>query len=133
MAKASSIACALALFVLACAPAAPAPQALDQPMDTPLQKYMCMVDGLNLVTNNSGQNTHEGGVVAMMTGVNALGKIGQQDWAAGGCDPGAGGGQDIGTLVAGRVWQGDVVMLRGHLPGFTWEVESIQSFGSKRL
>jgi hypothetical protein len=50
---------------------------------TPLQKYMCMIDGLNIVTN-SGQNTHEGGVVAMMTGVNALGKIGQQDWAAGG-------------------------------------------------
>ena len=51
---------------------------------TPLQKYMCMVDGLNLVTS-SGQNTHEGGMVAMMTGVNALGKGStQQDWAAGG-------------------------------------------------
>jgi hypothetical protein len=51
---------------------------------TPLQKYMCMVDGLNLVTP-SGQNTHEGGMVAMMTGVNALGKAStQQDWAAGG-------------------------------------------------
>jgi hypothetical protein len=44
---------------------------------------MVMIDGLNIVTN-SGQNTHEGGVVAMMTGVNALGKIGQQDWSAGG-------------------------------------------------
>jgi len=51
---------------------------------TPLQKYMVMIDGLNVVTNNAGQNTHEAGVVAMMTGVNALGKIGQQDWAAGG-------------------------------------------------
>ncbi|HXU05879.1 MAG TPA: DUF1552 domain-containing protein, partial [Polyangia bacterium] len=51
---------------------------------TPLQKYMVMVDGLNVVTNNSGQNTHEAGVVAMMTGVNALGKVGQQDWCAGG-------------------------------------------------
>jgi hypothetical protein len=51
---------------------------------TPLQKYMCMIDGLNLVTP-SGQNTHEGGMVAMMTGVNALGKGStQQDWAAGG-------------------------------------------------
>jgi hypothetical protein len=51
---------------------------------TPLQKYMCMIDGLNLVTP-SGQNTHEGGMVAMMTGVNALGKdTSQQDWAAGG-------------------------------------------------
>jgi hypothetical protein len=51
---------------------------------TPLQKYMVMIDGLNIVTNNAGQNTHEAGVVAMMTGVNALGKIGQQDWSAGG-------------------------------------------------
>ena len=30
---------------------------------TPLQKYMCMIDGLNMVTT-SGQNTHEGGMVA---------------------------------------------------------------------
>ena len=47
-----------------------------------------MVDGLNLVTASgepSGQNTHEGGMVALMTGVNALGKGStQQDWAAGG-------------------------------------------------
>jgi hypothetical protein len=50
---------------------------------TPLQKYMCMVDGLNVVTP-SGQNTHEGGLVAVMTGANALGKGStQQDWAAG--------------------------------------------------
>lgn len=50
---------------------------------TPLQKYMCMIDGLNVVTP-SGQNTHEGGLVAVMTGVNALGKGStQQDWAAG--------------------------------------------------
>jgi Protein of unknown function (DUF1552) len=51
---------------------------------TPLQKYMVMIDGLNVVTS-SGQNTHEGGLVAIMTGVNALGKgTSQQDWAAGG-------------------------------------------------
>jgi uncharacterized protein DUF1552 len=51
---------------------------------TPLQKYMCMIDGLNIVTS-SGQNTHEGGMVAMMTGLNALGKgSSQQDWAAAG-------------------------------------------------
>ena len=51
---------------------------------TPLQKYMCMIDGLNVVTP-SGQDTHEGGVVAIMTGMNALGKGStQQDWAAGG-------------------------------------------------
>ena len=57
---------------------------------TPLQQYMVMVDGLNLVTasrqsgNNGGQDTHEGGMVAAMTGVPALGRIGQQDHAAGG-------------------------------------------------
>jgi len=51
---------------------------------TPLQKYMCMIDGLNVVTP-SGQNTHEGGIVAVMTGMNALGKGNtQQDWAAAG-------------------------------------------------
>jgi hypothetical protein len=56
----------------------------------PLQKYMVMVDGVNIITASSqagsdgGQNTHEGGIVAMMTGVPTLGKIGQQDHSAGG-------------------------------------------------
>jgi hypothetical protein len=56
----------------------------------PLQSRMVMIDGLNLVTasqmsgNDGGQNTSEGGVVAMMTGVPTLGRIGQQDHAAGG-------------------------------------------------
>jgi hypothetical protein len=57
----------------------------------PLQSQMVMVDGLNLVTattstttTNSGQNTHEGGMVAMMTGVPTLGVYGQQDHCAGG-------------------------------------------------
>jgi len=56
----------------------------------PLQQYMVMIDGLNLVTasrqtsNNGGQDTHEGGMVAAMTGVPTLGRIGQQDHAAGG-------------------------------------------------
>ena len=51
---------------------------------------MVMIDGLNMVfatknsSQNSGQNTHEGGMVVMMTGVPALGRIGQQDHAAGG-------------------------------------------------
>ena len=55
-----------------------------------LKTYMSMIDGLNVVfatrnsNANSGQNTHEGGMAAMMTGVPALGKIGQQDHAAGG-------------------------------------------------
>ncbi len=63
---------------------------------TPLQKYMVMVDGVNIVaatnhpsgtdpdTNSGGQNTHEGGIVAMMTGVPTIGMIGQQDHCAGG-------------------------------------------------
>ncbi len=57
----------------------------------PLQSKMVMVDGLNLVTatkststSNSGANTHEGGIVAMMTGVPTLGVHGQQDHCAGG-------------------------------------------------
>jgi hypothetical protein len=50
---------------------------------------MIMIDGLNLVTaswqsSDSGQNTSEGGLVALMTGVPTLGKIGQQDHCAGG-------------------------------------------------
>jgi hypothetical protein len=56
----------------------------------PLKPKMVMIDGLNIVTasrasgNSGGQNTHEGGVVAVMTGVPTLGQIGQQDHAAGG-------------------------------------------------
>jgi hypothetical protein len=57
----------------------------------PLQSQLVMVDGLNIVTatkstttTNSGQNTHEGGIVAMMTGVPTLGVHGQQDHCAGG-------------------------------------------------
>jgi hypothetical protein len=55
-----------------------------------LKPYMVMVDGLNMVfatrnsSQNSGQNTHEGGMAVMMTGVPVLGRIGQQDHAAGG-------------------------------------------------
>jgi len=57
---------------------------------SPLQQYMCMIDGLNVVFatqnsgQNSGQNTHEGGLVSIMTGVPVLGRVGQQDHAAGG-------------------------------------------------
>ncbi|MEP7052037.1 MAG: DUF1552 domain-containing protein [Pseudomonadota bacterium] len=57
----------------------------------PLQSKMVMVDGLNIIaatkstsTSNAGQNTHEGGIVAMMTGVPTLGVHGQQDHCAGG-------------------------------------------------
>jgi len=57
---------------------------------TPLQQSMVMVDGVNLIasgTNNDatgGQNTHEGGFCAMMTGVPTIGMVGQQDHCAGG-------------------------------------------------
>jgi hypothetical protein len=55
-----------------------------------LKPCMSMIDGLNMVfatrnaSQNSGQNTHEGGIAVMMTGVPVLGRIGQQDHAAGG-------------------------------------------------
>jgi hypothetical protein len=57
---------------------------------SPLQQYMCMIDGLNVLfatrdsAGNSGQNTHEGGLVSIMTGVPVLGRVGQQDHASGG-------------------------------------------------
>jgi len=64
---------------------------------SPLQKYMVMVDGVNVVaatshssggispdTKGGGQNTHEGGMVAIMTGVPTIGMVGQEDHCAGG-------------------------------------------------
>ncbi len=56
----------------------------------PLQSKMVLIDGVNIITaskasgSNGGQNTHEGGMVALMTGVPTLGKIGQEDHVAGG-------------------------------------------------
>jgi hypothetical protein len=55
----------------------------------PLQSNMVMIDGLRIVTASrtggpSGINTHEGGLVALMTGQPTLGQIGQQDHVAGG-------------------------------------------------
>jgi hypothetical protein len=55
----------------------------------PLQSYMVMIDGVNIVCANksggyAGANTHEGGMVALMTGQPTLGQIGQQDHVAGG-------------------------------------------------
>jgi hypothetical protein len=78
-----------------CPPATATTTSFTLPVESapfaPLQKYMCMVDGLNVLTaslqsgNDGGQNTHEGGLVAIMTGVPALGKGNtQQDHAAGG-------------------------------------------------
>ena len=57
---------------------------------TPLQKYMVMIDGLNLVVvaggtpPSSGQNTAQGGMVTLMTGVPTIGMVGQADYCAGG-------------------------------------------------
>jgi len=57
---------------------------------SPLQQYMLMIDGLNLVSvaggtaAHSGQNTAEGGIVTLMTGVPTIGLVGQQDHCAGG-------------------------------------------------
>ena len=55
----------------------------------PLQSKMVMIDGLHIVTarkggGNAGAQTHEGGMVALMTGQETLGQIGQQDHVAGG-------------------------------------------------
>ena len=62
---------------------------VDSAPFAPLQSKMVMIDGLNLICvgptgNSGGQNTAEGGMVALMTGVPTLGQIGQQDHAAGG-------------------------------------------------
>ncbi len=55
-----------------------------------LQSQMVMIDGLNIVAATrvaggpTGDKSHEGGMVALMTGQPTLGQIGQQDHAAGG-------------------------------------------------
>jgi len=55
----------------------------------PLRSKMVMIDGVNIVAVNTaggdgGASTSEGGMVGLMTGQPALGKVGQQDWCAGG-------------------------------------------------
>src|SRR5438477_10368772 len=51
---------------------------------------MNMIDGLNVIfatrdsNGNSGQDTHEGGLVSIMTGVPVLGRVSQQDHVSGG-------------------------------------------------
>ena len=56
-----------------------------------LKPYMSMIDGLNVLFGtrgdssvNTGQNTHEGGLAMIMTGVPVLGRVGTQDHVAGG-------------------------------------------------
>jgi hypothetical protein len=54
----------------------------------PLRSKMVLIDGLNIVCatagTGDGTNTAEDGMVELMTGQPTLGKIGQQDWCAGG-------------------------------------------------
>ena len=56
----------------------------------PLRPNLVMIDGLNIVAASrvaagpTGDKTHEGGMVAIMTGQPTLGRIGQQDHSAGG-------------------------------------------------
>ena len=50
---------------------------------------MVLIDGVNIVTaktggGDAGTASAEGDMVALMTGQPALGKVGQQDWCAGG-------------------------------------------------
>lgn len=62
---------------------------ISEPFE-PLRSNMVMVDGLNIVAATrvtggpDGDKTHEGGMVGIMTGQPTLGRIGQQDHAAGG-------------------------------------------------
>ena len=49
----------------------------------PLQDKMTVIDGLDIVAARSGDSTHEGGMVAIMTGQPTFGQIGQQDHIAG--------------------------------------------------
>jgi hypothetical protein len=55
----------------------------------PLRSKMVLIDGVNIAcattaAGGDGTSTAEGGVVELMTGQPTLGKIGQQDWCAGG-------------------------------------------------
>ena len=62
---------------------------ISEPFE-PLRQNLVMVDGLNIVaatrvaSGPTGDKTHEGGMVAIMTGQPTLGRIGQQDHSAGG-------------------------------------------------
>src|SRR4029079_111463 len=54
------------------------------PPAKPLRPKMSMIYGVNIVATPGGAGTAEGGVVALMTGQPVLGKVGAQDWCAGG-------------------------------------------------
>jgi hypothetical protein len=50
----------------------------------PLLSKTTIIDGLNIVASGSGDRTHEGGMVAIMTGQPTTRKVGQEDHKAGG-------------------------------------------------
>lgn len=50
----------------------------------PLRAKTTIIDGLNIVASGSGDRTHEGGMVAIMTGQPTTRKVGQEDHIAGG-------------------------------------------------
>lgn len=50
----------------------------------PLRAKTTIIDGLNIVASGSGDRTHEGGMVAVMTGQPTTRKVGQEDHKAGG-------------------------------------------------
>lgn len=50
----------------------------------PLREKTTIIDGLNIVASGSGDRTHEGGMVALMTGQPTTRKVGQEDHKAGG-------------------------------------------------
>jgi hypothetical protein len=50
----------------------------------PLLAKTTLIDGLNIVASGSGDRTHEGGMVAIMTGQPTTRKVGQEDHKAGG-------------------------------------------------
>lgn len=50
----------------------------------PLRAKTTIIEGLNIVASGSGDRTHEGGMVAIMTGQPTTRKVGQEDHKAGG-------------------------------------------------
>ena len=50
----------------------------------PLRAKTTIIDGLDIIASGSGDRTHEGGMVALMTGQPTTRKVGQEDHKAGG-------------------------------------------------
>jgi hypothetical protein len=50
----------------------------------PLRNKTTLIDGMDIITSGGGERTHEGGMVAVMTGQPTTRKVGQEDHIAGG-------------------------------------------------